>query len=103
MLAPVVVGVVGMGLELCLRRTYGKDPLYGLLLTFGAALVLEETDPADLGTDRALRADARRPSPAASASAISSIPNYRFFASAFAIGMIGLVWLFLREARPTAP
>ena len=32
-----------MGLELCLRRTYGGDPLYGLLLTFGAALVLEES------------------------------------------------------------
>ena len=25
-----------------MRRTYGKDPLYGLLLTFGAALVIEE-------------------------------------------------------------
>jgi branched-chain amino acid transport system permease protein len=23
--APVIVGVFGMGLELCLRRTYGKD------------------------------------------------------------------------------
>ena len=31
-----------MLLELCMRRTYGKDPLYGLLLTFGAALVIEE-------------------------------------------------------------
>jgi len=39
---PVLAGAVGMGLELCLRRTYGKAPLYGLLLTFGAALVLEE-------------------------------------------------------------
>ena len=28
-----------------MRRTYGKDPLYGLLLTFGAAMVIEETDP----------------------------------------------------------
>ena len=25
-----------------MRRTYGKDPLYGLLLTFGAAMVIEE-------------------------------------------------------------
>src|SRR5688500_10662371 len=41
-LAPIAVGVFGMLLELCLRRTYGKDPLYGLLLTFGAALVIEE-------------------------------------------------------------
>ena len=37
-----LVGVFGMLLELCMRRTYGKDPLYGLLLTFGAALVIEE-------------------------------------------------------------
>ena len=41
-IAPAAVAVVGMGLEVCMRRTYGKDPLYGLLLTFGAALVLEE-------------------------------------------------------------
>src|SRR5688572_16320132 len=41
-LAPLLVALVGMALELCLRRTYGKDPLYGLLLTFGAALVIEE-------------------------------------------------------------
>src|SRR5215218_209696 len=33
--APVVVGIAGMAVQLCLRRTYGKDPLYGLLLTFG--------------------------------------------------------------------
>ena len=25
-----------------MRRTYGRDPLYGLLLTFGIALVLED-------------------------------------------------------------
>ena len=39
-IAPLVVGVFGMLLELALRRTYGKDPLYCLLLTFGAALVI---------------------------------------------------------------
>jgi branched-subunit amino acid ABC-type transport system permease component len=41
-LAPILVGLVGMVLELCLRGTYGKDPLFGLLLTFGAAMVIEE-------------------------------------------------------------
>src|SRR5688572_10725699 len=40
--APLGVAVVGMGLEVAMRRTYGKEPLYGLLLTFGAALVIEE-------------------------------------------------------------
>ncbi|MGY4452740.1 branched-subunit amino acid ABC-type transport system permease component [Bradyrhizobium sp. i1.3.1] len=41
-IAPVIVSLVGMLIELCMRRTYGKDPLYGLLLTFGAAMVIEE-------------------------------------------------------------
>jgi branched-chain amino acid transport system permease protein len=41
-LAPVTVGLLGMLFErLFLRRLYGLDPLYGLLLTFGVALVLE--------------------------------------------------------------
>jgi len=41
-LAPLGVGVVGLVLERGVRRTYGKDPLFGLLFTFGAALALEE-------------------------------------------------------------
>jgi len=40
--APLAVGVLGMLIErLLLRRVYGLDPLYGLLLTFGLALVCE--------------------------------------------------------------
>ena len=41
-LAPVGVGLVGLLLEFGVRRTYGRDPLFGLLFTFGAALALEE-------------------------------------------------------------
>lgn len=41
-LAPLAVGVIGLLLEFGVRRTYGKDPLFGLLFTFGAALALEE-------------------------------------------------------------
>ena len=41
-LAPAVVGIVGIAVELLMRRTYGKDPLFGLLLTFGVAMVIEE-------------------------------------------------------------
>ncbi|HET8747208.1 MAG TPA: branched-chain amino acid ABC transporter permease [Ramlibacter sp.] len=41
-LAPLVVGVLGVLMErLLLKRLYGLDPLYGLLLTFGLALILE--------------------------------------------------------------
>ncbi|HTH98839.1 MAG TPA: branched-chain amino acid ABC transporter permease [Stellaceae bacterium] len=41
-LVPLIVGVVGVVVErLILRHTYGLDPLYGLLLTFGMALIIE--------------------------------------------------------------
>ncbi len=41
-LAPTVVGLVGMALEkTMLSRLYKLDHLYGLLLTFGLALILE--------------------------------------------------------------
>jgi len=40
--APLAVGALGMIVErLLLRRVYGLDPLYGLLLTFGLALICE--------------------------------------------------------------
>jgi branched-chain amino acid transport system permease protein len=42
LLAPAAVGLVGVAIErLFLRRLYGLDNLYGLLLTFGLALVIE--------------------------------------------------------------
>ncbi|CAN7429120.1 branched-chain amino acid ABC transporter permease [Mesorhizobium caraganae] len=41
-LVPLVVGVFGMAVErLALSRLYRLDPLYGLLFTFGLALVIE--------------------------------------------------------------
>jgi branched-chain amino acid transport system permease protein len=41
-LAPLAVGLLGVAVEwLLLRRLRGLDPLYGLLLTFGLALIVE--------------------------------------------------------------
>jgi branched-chain amino acid transport system permease protein len=41
-IAPIVIGVVGMAIEqTMLKRLYGLDHLYGLLLTFGLALILQ--------------------------------------------------------------
>ena len=96
--APVVVAGVGMVLELCLRRTYGRDPLYGLLLTFGAALVLEELIRLVWGpTERFL------PLPSSISGGITLgglvYSVYRFFASVFAVAMIVLLWLFLQRTR----
>ena len=41
-LAPLAVGIVGVIIErLFLKRLYKLDPIYGLLLTFGLALIIE--------------------------------------------------------------
>lgn len=41
-IAPLIVGALGIVVErVLLRRIYGLDPIYGLLLTFGMVLVIE--------------------------------------------------------------
>ncbi len=42
MLAPIIVGIIGIIIErLFISRLYHLDHLYGLLLTFGLALIIE--------------------------------------------------------------
>jgi branched-chain amino acid transport system permease protein len=95
-LAPVFVGLFGMLLELCMRRTYGRDPLYGLLLTFGAALVIEEVIRLTWGSN-----EKQLPLPEAISGAFLLgdliYSKYRFFASGFAVFAIFALWLFLEK------
>jgi branched-chain amino acid transport system permease protein len=95
-IAPFVVGAFGMLLEVALRRTYGKDPLYGLLLTFGAALVIEEGIRALFGST-----EKQLPLPDAISGAVLVgdliYSKYRLFACAFAALAIALLWLFLEK------
>ncbi len=93
-LAPVFVGLFGMLLELCMRRTYGKDPLYGLLLTFGAALVIEEGIRLIWGSNEKQLA---LPPVISGAFMIGDLiySKYRLFASGFAVLAIIALWLFL--------
>ena len=95
-LAPVIVGAFGMILELALRRTYGKDPLYALLLTFGAAIVIEEAIRAIWGSrERVL------PTPEALQGSVVIgdllFARYRFYAAAAAALAIGALWLFIER------
>jgi branched-subunit amino acid ABC-type transport system permease component len=96
LLAPLIVGGVGMLLELCLRRTYGKDPLYGLLLTFGAALVIEELIRLIWGSNEKVL---QVPEALNGAVFVGGLiyAKYRFFACLAAIGLIVLLWLFLER------
>ena len=93
---PICAAIAGMVLELCLRPTYGKAPLYGLLLTFGAALVIEELIRVFWGTgEQSLSVPQAINGAFLFAGLIFS--KYKFFAAAFAIAAIFLVWLFLEK------
>ena len=96
LLAPVLVAVVGMGLELCMRRTYGKKAEYGLLLTFGAALVIEEIIRLVWGpSEQYLQVPQAVSGAVLFAGLIYS--KYKLFAALFAVFAILLVWLFLER------
>jgi branched-chain amino acid transport system permease protein len=94
--APVVVGLFGLLIELCLRRTYGRDPLYGLLLTFGMAMVIEEVIRLVWGSTEQQMA---LPDAISGAFVIGELlySRYRLFASLFAVGAILAMWLFLEK------
>ena len=95
-LAPIAVGLCGMLLEFCMRRTYGKDPLYGLLLTFGAAMVIEELIRITWGA-----ADHYLPIPRDIRGGFLLgdliYSKYRVYATLVSVAMIGLLWYFIER------
>ncbi|MCY0097062.1 branched-chain amino acid ABC transporter permease [Hoeflea ulvae] len=93
---PFLAAFAGMVLELCLRPTYGKPQLYGLLLTFGAALVIEELIRLAWGTGEQSLTVPRAINGAFFMGGLI-FSTYKFFAAGFAILAIGLVWLFLER------
>jgi branched-chain amino acid transport system permease protein len=97
LLAPLVVGVVGLVLErLVIHRTYGGNPLFGLLLTFGLATALEEVIRMVWGkTGFSVAA----PKFAAGSLDLGFMiySKYRLLLAILAIVIILLVWLFLEK------
>ena len=96
-LAPLLVGLVGLVLErLVIHRTYGGNPLFGLLLTFGLATGLEELIRMIWGkTGYSVAA----PKFAAGSLDLGFMiySKYRLLLAALAILIILLVWLFLEK------
>lgn len=96
-LAPVLVGVVGLILErLVIHRTYGGNPLFGLLLTFGLATALEEIIRMVWGkTGYSVAA----PKFAAGSLDLGFMiySKYRLLLAVLAVIIILLVWLFLEK------
>lgn len=97
-LAPVLVAPFGLVLERLMRRTYGRDPLYGLLLTFGIAMVLEELIRQVWGTrDYMLTVPRGMSGGFIMMDLIWS--TYRFYAALFAIAAMALVWVIVERTR----
>jgi branched-subunit amino acid ABC-type transport system permease component len=93
---PLCAAIVGLVIELCLRPTYGKAPLYGLLLTFGISLVAEELIRIVWGTgEQSLSV----PQSVNGAFLLGGMifSKYKFFAAGFALVAIFLVWLLLER------
>jgi branched-subunit amino acid ABC-type transport system permease component len=98
LLAPVLVAPFGLVLERLMRRTYGRDPLYGLLLTFGAAMVLEELIRVVWGTrDYTLAVPRGMSGGFIMLDLIWS--TYRFWAAGLAVVAMGLVWVIVERTR----
>ena len=97
LLAPLLVGVVGLILErLVIHRIYGGNPLFGLLLTFGLATALEEVIRMVWGkTGYSVAA----PKFAAGSFDLGFMiySKYRLILAVLAIVVILLVWLFLEK------
>jgi branched-subunit amino acid ABC-type transport system permease component len=95
-LGPLAAAAAGMALELCMRRTYGRAPLYGLLLSFGAALVLEEAIRLGWGPgEQNLPVPSQIGGPMLLGGIIFA--KYKLFAAAFGLLAIVAVWLFLER------
>jgi len=95
--APLLVGVVGALTEVAaLRPLYRRPPLYGLILTFGLALVFREAARQVWGGDM------RRVQPPITGSTPllgMTYPNYRLFLLAVSCVLLLAIWLFFTRTR----
>jgi branched-subunit amino acid ABC-type transport system permease component len=97
LIAPLLVGALGAITEITtLRPLYRREPLYGLILTFGLALVFRE------GARQIWGGDMRRILPPVSGSTPllgMTYPNYRLFLLVIATLLLVGIWLFFTRTR----
>ena len=98
-IAPLLTAGLGVAIEYFLiRRIYGRDPLYSLLLTFGLAFILQDGiryvwGPQTLpyGIPDALN----RPLDAS----LFFLTGYRLFMFALVVGVVAALFVFLKHTR----
>jgi branched-chain amino acid transport system permease protein len=99
LIAPPLTAIVGLVLErVLIRRVYGRDPLYSLLLTFGLAFVFED------GARYIWGAQGKPVSiPAVLSQPLSNdlffLTGYRLFMVAMVVIAVALLFVLLRYTR----
>jgi len=98
-LAPLAVGILGVIVErLFLRRLYGQDPLYGLLLTFGVALIAEGIMRDQFGSS-----GKSYPVPGLLRGVVDLgfmvLPIYRGWVVLASLSICGLTWFLIERTR----
>ena len=95
--APLLVGALGAVTEMAtLRQVYRREPLYGLILTFGLALVFRE------GIRQIFGGDMRRilpPLPGSTPMLGMTYPDYRLFLLVVSSALLLGIWLFFTRTR----
>ncbi len=97
--APILVGAFGLGLEVTLlRRLYALDPLYNLLLTFAIVLVVEDVMRLAAG---ALGSPYETPEILAGATNLgfTEYPTYRLFVIVVCIVVCAAVYFGIERSR----
>jgi branched-chain amino acid transport system permease protein len=97
LIAPVIVGLIGMGLEYTsFRPLYGRSPLYHILLTFGLVLII--TNAAELFWGKAYHIFPRPDALKGMSHFLGIIyPNYRLFILGVGLGISLLFWFLLKK------
>ena len=97
LISPLLVGILGMCIEtVFLRRLYREDPVSGLLLTFGLAMVAEQCVRIVWGLNPL---PYNIPSFLAGPLTLGSFlyPKYRYFILVCAVAIIAALWWFLEK------
>ena len=99
LIAPLVVGLLGVVIErTMLRRLYGLDPLYGLLLTFGLALVIQGIARNYFGVSGEPY-DIPEQLTGGRNLGFMFLPNYRTWVVVFSVVLCGLTWYLTERTR----
>jgi branched-chain amino acid transport system permease protein len=94
---PLVVGAIGMAIErVLLRHLYHLDHLYGLLLTFGLALIIEGLFRQQFGSSGQQYPN---PMPGGSNLGFMFLPYYRAWIIGFSVLVCAATWFMIERTK----